>query len=121
MTEALGQPLRFRLTGGQVHDVTQAAALLDALPTTYVIADRGYASADLWTQIEQAGAVPVSPSHPRSLRTTWYDAHLYKERHVIECFFNKLKHYRRVFTRFDKLATRYLSFVQLAATLIWLR
>ena len=118
MTDALGQPLRFRLTGGQV---TQAAALLEALPSDYVIADRGYASAELWRQIEQAGAVPVIPTHPRSLTATWYDAHLYKERHVIECFFNKLKHYRRICTRFDKLDSRYLSFVQFAAILIWLR
>jgi len=121
VTEALGQPLRFQLTGGQVHDVTQAESLLADLRSEYVIADRGYASAELWTQIEQAGAVPVIPTHPRSLRTTWYDAHLYKERQVIECCFNKLKHYRRIFTRFEKLASRDLSFVHFAATLLWLR
>ena len=121
MTEALGQPLRLQLTGGQVHDVTQAAALLRELSTTYVIADRGYAAADLWAQIEAHGAIPVIPSHPRSLHTTWYDRHLYNERHVIECFFNKLKQYRRIFTRFEKLATRFLAFVHLGATLIWLR
>ena len=121
MTEALGQPLRFQLTGGQVHDVTQAPTLLAALPTTYVIADRGYASHELWTQIESTGAIPVIPAHPRSHHPIWYDRHLYKERHVIECFFNKLKQYRRIFTRFEKLAARFLAFVQLGATLIRLR
>ena len=121
VTEALGQPLHFRLTGGQMHDVTQAAALLGAYAAEYVIADRGYAAAAFAAQIEQRGAIPVIPPHPRRLTPQWYDRELYKERHVIECFFNKLKHYRRIFTRFDKLAQRYLSFVQLASTLIWLR
>jgi transposase len=121
VTEALGQPIRFQVTGGQIHDVTQAEALLADLPSEYVIGDRGYASAALWTQIEAGGAIPVIPPHPRSHTDTWYDRHLYKARHVVECFFNKLKHYRRVFARFDKLAVRFLSFVHFAATLIWLR
>lgn len=50
-----------------------------------------------------------------------YDTHLYQERHVVECFIGKIKHYRRVFSRFDKLASRYLGFLQFAAALIWLR
>ena len=104
-----------------MHDVTQATELLGTYAAEYVIADRGYASAAFWAQLEQRGIIPVIPPHPRSLTPQWYDRELYKERHVIECFFNKLKHYRRVFTRFDKLAPRYLSFVQLASTLIWLR
>ena len=104
-----------------MHDVTQAAALLGAYAGEYVIADRGYASAAFSEQLEQQGIIPVIPPHPRSLMPQWYDRALYKERHVIECFFNKLKHYRRVFTRFDKLAQRYLSFVHLVSTFIWLR
>ena len=50
-----------------------------------------------------------------------YDQHLYKERHLVECFINKIKYYRRIFSRFDKLASRFLGFVSLAASLIWLR
>ncbi len=50
-----------------------------------------------------------------------YDHHLYKERHLVECFINKIKHYRRIFSRFDKLAQRYLGFLSLAGALIWLR
>jgi transposase len=114
-------PLELLLTGGPVHDVTQAETLLGAWRSAFVIGDRGYASAALAAQIEQGGAIPVIPPHPRSLTATWYDAHLYKERHAIECFFNKLKQYRRIFTRYDKLARRYLSFIHFASALIWLR
>ena len=121
MTEALGQPLRFRLTAGQVHDVTQAEALLGEFIAEYVLGDNGYASAALTAWLEARGIIPVIPSHPRSQTPQWYDRHLFKERHVVECFFNKIKHFRRVFTRFDKLAQSYLSFVYLVSTLIALR
>jgi len=121
VTEALGQPLRFRLTAGQVHDVTQAEALLGEFIPEYLLGDRGYASAAFTTLLEARGIIPVIPPHPRSQTPQWYDRHLYKERHVIECFFNKIKHFRRIFTRFDKLAHRYLSFVYLVSTLIALR
>ena len=50
-----------------------------------------------------------------------YDRHLYKERHLVECFINKLKYYRRIFSRFDKLASRYLGFLYFAGALLWLR
>ncbi len=50
-----------------------------------------------------------------------FDAVLYKERHAVECFVNKIKHFRHIFSRFDKLATRYLGFLLFVGTLIWLR
>ena len=50
-----------------------------------------------------------------------YDRHLYRERHLVECFINKIKHYRRIFSRFEKLDTRYLGFLHFTAALIWLR
>lgn len=121
LTEALGQPLRVVLTGGQVHDVTQAQTLLDGQEAEFVIGDRGFASADLAAWLEERGMIPVIPPHPRSHTRPWYDRALYQERHVIECFFNKLKHYRHLFTRFDKLALHYLSFVYFVSALIWLR
>ncbi len=121
MTDALGLPLRFIVSTGQVHDVTQATSLLAGQPSDYVIGDKGYASAPVWEFIERQGAIPVIPPHPRSLKPLWYDRHLYKERHAVECFFNKLKHYRHIFARFDKLAANYLSFVCFISALIWLR
>jgi transposase len=119
--DGLGNPLRIRLTAGQRHDSTQAQALLEGYVCQYVIADRGYAAEALRDWIIQQGATPVIPPHQKSKHPHEYDTWLYRERHLVECFINKLKHFRRVFSRFDKLARRYLGFVQLASVLIWLR
>jgi transposase len=119
--DALGNPLRVRLTAGQRHDSTQAQSLLDSYACEYVIADRGYAAEALHDWIIQQGATPVIPPHQNSKHPRPYDRWLYRERHLVECFINKIKHFRRVFSRFDKLARRYLGFVQLASVLIWLR
>lgn len=119
--DGLGNPLRIRLTAGQRHDSTQAQALLDGYDCIYVIADRGYAAEALRDWIIQHGATPVIPPHQNSKHPHEYDRWLYRERHLVECFINKIKHFRRVFSRFDKLARRYLGFVQLASVLIWLR
>lgn len=119
--DALGNPLQFQLTAGQAHDITQAEALLLSAPIEYVIADKGYDAETFVQAIRERGAIPVIP--PRSNRKTQreYDAHLYKERHLVECFINKIKHYRRIFSRYDKLATTYLGFLHFVSTLIWLR
>ncbi|MBI2857232.1 MAG: transposase [Chloroflexi bacterium] len=86
-----------------------------------MIWDKGYDAEAFVARIHERGAEAVIP--PRSNRKTprGYDAHLYKERHLIECLFNKMKYYRRVFSRFDKLAISYLGFVHFVATLILLR
>jgi transposase len=119
--DGLGNPLRVRLTGGQRHDSSQATALMTGLDFQYLIADRGYAAQPLIDQIEAHGAQAVIPPHPRALRKRPYDTWLYRERHLVECFFNKLKHFRRVFARFDKLDVRFLAIVQFVCALIWLR
>jgi transposase len=87
-----------------------------------VVADRGYDADQTLAHIEQGmGAVATIP--PRKSRTAQrpcaYAA--YKERHLIECFIGKLKYFRRVFSRFDKYATRFLAFVRFASAVIWLR
>ena len=86
-----------------------------------VIADKAYDADPLLDFIADQGAEAVIP--PRSNRTEQrdYDEYRYKERHLVECFFNKVKWFRRIATRYDKLAQRYLSFLHLASTLIWLR
>ena len=119
--DALGNPLRFTLTGGQRHDITQAEALIVGFEAEHVIGDKGYDSAELIHDIMDTGAVAVIP--PRSNRKTprEYDRHLYKERHLVECFINKIKHYRHIFSRFDKLASRYFGFLSFVGTLIWLK
>ena len=119
--DGLGNPLRLRLTAGQRHDSTQAIALLEGLDFERVIADRGYAAQHLLDWIVEQGAEPVIPPHPGAKTPRDYDTWWYRERHLVECFINKIKHFRRVFSRFDKLAQRYLGFLQFVSVLIWFR
>ena len=119
--DALGNPVRFTLTAGQCHDITQAEALIAGYESEYVIADKSYDADHFRQTIRASGAKPVIP--PRSNRKEQYDydKHLYKERHLVECLIGKMKHYRRVFSRFEKLAKRYLGFLSFVGALIWLR
>ncbi len=119
--DGLGNPLRFRLSAGQQHDITCADALIDGYSSEYVIADTSYDAMAFVESITCMGAVPVIPPRANRREPRAYDAHLYKERHQVECFINKIKHYRRVFSRFDKLATRYMGFLSFVAAIIWLR
>lgn len=121
VVDALGNPLDFVLTAGQRHDVKQAPALLAGRRCEYVIADKGYDADWLLDLIESMGAIPVIPARQNRTEPRFYDAHLYKERHLVECFINKIKWYRRLFSRFDKLAKHFLGFLSFVASLIWLR
>ncbi len=120
-TDALGNAIRFILTGGQRNDITQAEALIENLSADYVLADKGYDSDALVLKLKQGGAEVVIPSRINRKVLREIDEHLYKERHLIECCIGKLKHFRRVFSRFDKLAKNYLSFIYFASTIVWLR
>ena len=119
-TDALGCPTRFILTGGHESDYCQAIVLMENQDADHVIADKGYDSQAIIDFIISNGAEPVIP--PRSMRMTQreYDHHLYKERNAIERMFNRLKQFRRVASRYDKLATSFLAFLNVAAISIWL-
>lgn len=119
--DALGNPLRFLLTGGQRHDITQAEDLIAGFDFERVIADRSYDAEDFLKKIAEKEAEAVIPPRKNRKERREYDRHLYKERHLIECFFNKIKHYRRLFSRFEKLDRRLLGFLSFAGALIWLR
>ena len=119
--DGLGNPLRFILTGGQQHGITQAEGLLTGYDGEYALADKGYDSQGFRQHILERGMTPVIPTRANRKEPCDYDAHLYRERHLVECFINKMKHYRRVFSRFEKLDTRYLGFLHFTAALIWLR
>ena len=121
VVDGLGNPLRFLLTGGQRHDITQVYDLIDGFAPDYLIADRGYDADAFLEFLANQGTEAVIPSRKNRKAAREYDLHLYKERHLVECFINKIKYYRRIFSRFDKLASRFLGFVSLAASLIWLR
>ena len=111
-------PLRWILTSGNRNDITQAPALIEGYSSKYVIADKAYDSDAFRETIVSGGQIAVIP--PRDSRTDPmpYDQDLYKRRNIIERFFHRLKQYRRVATRYDKYAVRYLGFVQFAAILI---
>ena len=119
--DGLGNPLRFRLTAGQRHDITCAEALISGYSSEYVIADTSYDAMAFIESITKRGAVAVIPPPANRRDSRTYDVHLYKERHLVECFINKIKQYRRISARFDKLAVRYLGFLSLVAAIIWLQ
>lgn len=108
------------LTGGERHDITQADALIDGFRGGFVIADKGYDSNNFLGFIDGMGMEAVIP--PRSNRKTSreYDAELYKVRNVVERFIGKVKHFRRVATRYDKLSSVYLGFLHFASIFIWM-
>lgn len=116
----MGNPVHFILTGGQVHDCKVAIPLLSEVEIneSNILADRAYGTDEIRTYISEHNAKYTIP--PKSNATNpWYcDFWLYKERHLVECFFNKIKAFRRVATRYDKLATSFLAFVYIAS--IWL-
>ena len=119
--DGLGNPLRLTLTAGQEHDITEADALIENMDSEYVIADRGYDSDQFRESIVSGGAEAVIPSRSNRKKPCSYDRHLYRERHLVECLIGKMKQYRRIFSRFDKLSERYLAFLQFVGALIWLR
>jgi len=101
--------------------VTQAQALLDAYQFARAIADKAYDADELLAFIAEKGAEAVIPPKANRTEERDYDKHAYKERHLVECFINKIKWYRRLFTRYEKLARRYLAFLHLVGAFIWLR
>jgi transposase len=121
LADALGRPLRLILTGGQVHDIVTAPALLEGIDGGAVIADKAYDSNQLRQLIANAGMLAVIPSIPSRKVPIPHDATLYKNRNRIERCFNKLKHFRRFATRFDRRAAHFLAFIHLACAMIWMR
>ena len=119
--DGLGNPLRLRLTPGQQHDITQAEQLIENLDFERVLADRGYDAQDFIDFLVGRGIIPVIPSKKNARQPRQYDVWVYRERQLVECFINKIKHFRRIFSRFDKLARRYLGFLHFVSSLVWLR
>ena len=118
--DALGLPVRFLLSGGEVHDSQMAQALFDGLAAEYFLADKGYDSRLLVAAAEAAGMTVLIPSRSNSLTPRTYDVDIYRERNQIERLFNRLKNCRRVATRYEKRARNYLAMLQIAGTMLWL-
>ncbi len=113
--------MRLLFGPGQRHDVTRSHELIEGFRPEAVIADKGYDAGHLHQAIHNAGAKAVIPSRSNRKAPRNCDKVLYKERNLIERFFNKLKQFRRVATRYDKLLVNYEGFVHLAAIAILLR
>jgi transposase len=117
----LGRLVGMVLTAGQAGDAPHAHEHLDHLPAEVVIADTAFDADHLREKITANGAIAVIPSNPSRARRLPLDKALYKERHLVECCFSRLKQFRRVATRYEKTARNYLAVVTLAATILWLR
>ena len=119
--DALGNPLGFHLTEGQACELDGADVLLPQLEANTVIADKGFdADQRVLEPLKQAGKQAVIPPKANRKEQRDYDKELYKERHLIENFFAKLKQFRAIATRYEKTARNFLAAIHLAATVIWL-
>ena len=116
LTDVLGRPAVIRLTPGNVSDIRVADALLEAAgPVRRLIADRGYDANSLRRTLRSVGTIPVIPGRRSRKRPIRHDERRYRDRWRIEAAFCRLKDFRRVATRYDKLAINFLSTVVLAA------
>ena len=120
--DADGKPIILLLTEGQMSDHKGARVILDALPKAKsLIADRGYDANRLRSKLRDQGAIPVIPGRRNRKRPIQYDERRYRDRWLVEAMFCRLKDFRRVATRYDKLARNYQSTVALAAAIaFWL-
>ena len=122
VVDANGLPVRLGLTCGQAHDNRLCSTLLQRLPRhARLLADRGYDADWIRAFVAERGAWANIPPKRNRTSSICFSPYLYKDRNLVERFFNKIKHCRRVATRYDKHAANYLAFVKLACIRLWLR
>jgi transposase len=122
LVDACGLPIALKLTEGQAHDGRSAADMLDGLSDgDTLLADRAYDSDALRQTLAERGAWANIKPMPNRKRKPVFSAFLYRYRNLVERFFNKLKHFRAVATRYDKHPENYLASIQLASIRIWCR
>ena len=122
MVDARGLPVRFVLTPGQASDKAAVPALIEGLrPARDVVADRGYDARAILELLAEHGSRPHIPTQRNRKVQRSVDPAIYRQRNLVERFFNKLKHFRRIATRYDKLARNFLAAIALASTRLWIR
>lgn len=121
VTEAKGRPLIVEITPGQAADISQAELLLTDVEAEAVAADKAYDADALVEALLGRQINVVIPPKVNRKQIREYDRELYKQRNGIERFFGKIKHYRRVFSRFEKTRRNYLAMLYFVSALIWLR
>ena len=121
IVDALGNPLTLSLTGGNAHDITQAETLTAKVEPDALLADKGYDADSFIASLELRAITPVIP--PKSNRKLKRDSDfaLYAERNLIERFFNTIKHFRGIATRYEKTARNFLAGLHLVCALVWLK
>ncbi len=119
--DALGSPTGFHLTAGEMHDLDGADELLRCIQAHALLADKAYyAEERVLQKLDGRKITPVIPARSNFKQPREYDKHLYKARHLIENFFQKLKQYRAIATRYDKTAQNFLAAIYLASCVILL-
>lgn len=122
LVDAVGRPILLKLTKGQAHDGRSAADMFASITAgDTLLADRAYDSDALHDTLAARGAFANIRLMPNRVKSFPFDPALYTKRNAVERFFNKLKHFRAVATRYDKRDDNYLASVQLASLRIWLR
>jgi transposase len=122
LVDALGRPIRLKLTAGQAHDGRSAQDMVSTVRGGQtLLADRAYDSDALHEALAARGAFANIRLMPNRVKHFPFDAGLYKARNLVERFFNKLKHFRAIATRYHKPDDNYLASVELASIRIWLR
>ncbi len=122
LVDACGLPIVLKLSEGQAHDGRSAADMLETVTEgTILLGDRAYDSNLLRETLAARGAWANVKPMPHRLNPPAFSSFLYRYRNLVERFFNKLKHFRAVATRYDKLPENYLASVKLASIRIWMR
>lgn len=122
VVDANGLPLHVAITDGQQHDSLAACALLEGLPSGgMVLADKAYDAAEIRTFVSSRGGWANIPPRRNRRDPICFSPYLYRHRNHVERFFNRIKHCRRIATRYEKRAANFLAFVKLAAIRLWLR
>jgi transposase len=123
LVDGLGNPIRLIFTSGEVNDSKQGVPLLEGFDIngSAILGDKAFGTVEILTYIRKNGGIVVIPPKSNSVNPWNCDFYHYKERHLVECFFNKLKHFRRVATRYDKLLSMFQAFTYLSCIMIWLK
>lgn len=119
--DGLGNPLRVILSPGQDHDSTRAEDLIAGLSAQHIIADKAYDTDKFRAALAGNDIIAVIPPKANRVAPIQCDWAIYKERHLVECFFGRLKQFRRIATRYDKTAVAFFAFVSVACLMVWLR
>ena len=119
IVDALGYPVDFKLTGGERADCTQAKSLIEDKEFENLLGDKGYDTHEIIEVVESKEAQTIIPPKSNRIAQREYDKEIYKERNKVERFFNRIKQFRRIATRYDKTGSSYMGLLFIASFYIW--